>query len=121
MAGVMRAALNARYGGWRFDAILPAGGWDGAMDGRFAAPAASGRVWAKSGTMHYAKGFTGQLFTASGRQLVFAVYLGDPARRDAYDADPDRLAPDTQALARAWIDRAEGFMEDMIGGWIADF
>jgi len=121
MAAVMTAALKARYGGGRFAAVLPAGGWDGALDGRFAAPATSGRVWAKSGTMHYAKGFTGLLFSETGRQLVFAFYMGDPAARRSYDADPSRLGSETQARAKAWIEKAESSMEDVIGRWIADF
>lgn len=119
MNAVMTAALKSRYGGWSFAAVLPVGGWDGALDGRFSTPATSGRVWAKSGTMHYAKGLTGLLFTAGGGRMVFALYVTDFERRGAYDADPDRLAPASQADARAWIKRAEGFMEDLVDAWIA--
>ena len=54
MNAVMTAALKGRYAGWDFASLLPVGGWDGALDGRFAGPATSGRVWAKTGTMHYA-------------------------------------------------------------------
>ncbi len=119
MNAVMTAALKARYGGWSFAALLPTGGWDHALAGLFAEPRFNGRVWAKSGTMHYTKGLTGLLFTASGKRLAFALYITDFKRRRAYDADPARLAPATQADARAWIEGAETHMEALVGGWIA--
>jgi D-alanyl-D-alanine carboxypeptidase/D-alanyl-D-alanine-endopeptidase (penicillin-binding protein 4) len=119
MNAVMAAALKARYGGWGFAALLPAGGWDHALAGMFAEPRFNGRVWAKSGTMHYTKGMTGLLFTMDGRRLVFALYISDFARRQAYDRDPERHRPANQAAARAWISGAEGFMEGLIGAWIS--
>jgi D-alanyl-D-alanine carboxypeptidase/D-alanyl-D-alanine-endopeptidase (penicillin-binding protein 4) len=119
MNAVMAAALKARYGGWGVAALLPAGGWDRALAGMFAEPRFNGRVWAKSGTMHYTKGMTGLLFTVDGRRLAFALYITDFARRQAYDLDPERHRPAGQAAARVWITRAEGVMEDLIGAWIA--
>jgi serine-type D-Ala-D-Ala carboxypeptidase/endopeptidase (penicillin-binding protein 4) len=118
MHAVIAAALSGRYAGWDFASLLPVGGWDGALDGQFATPATSGRVWAKSGTMHYAKGLTGLLFTKAGKRLAFAVYITDFNRRKLYDADPVRLAPDTQATARGWIDQAESDMQKLIGSWV---
>lgn len=119
MNAVMAAALKARYGGWSFAALLPAGGWDRALAGMFSEPRFNGRVWAKSGTMHYTKGMTGLLFTVDGRRLVFALYITDFARRQIYDRDPERHLPANQAAARAWISKAEGFMEELVGAWIA--
>lgn len=119
MNAVMAAALKARYGGWSFAALLPAGGWDRALAGMFAEPRFNGRIWAKSGTMHYTKGMAGLLFTMDGRRLVFALYITDFARRKAYDRDPERHLPASQAAARAWIGRAESFMEELVGAWIA--
>ncbi len=115
---VLRYGLARRYDGWGLLSLLPAAGWRESFAGRFSDQVTRGRVWAKTGTMHYAKGLLGVLFTEAGHRLAFALYVTDFSARAAYDADPGRQAPASQTRAFDWIDRAEAFEEDLVGSWI---
>ncbi len=118
---VLRYGLARRYGGWSLLALLPAAGWRDAFAGRFEDPATSGRVWAKTGTMHYAKGLVGVLFSDAGKRLGFALYITDFTARAAYDADPERQTVASQTRALDWIDRAEAYEEKLVGSWINSY
>ena len=123
MAAVLRFAQGRRYGGWPFASFLPAAGFRRAFRDRFLTEDAVGRLWAKTGTMHYAKGLVGYLMDGAGRTRAFALYIADPAARAAYDAlsDADRDAPEEQARARAWIDAAERAEEAIVSDWLKRF
>jgi D-alanyl-D-alanine carboxypeptidase/D-alanyl-D-alanine-endopeptidase (penicillin-binding protein 4) len=123
MAAVLRFAHNRRYGGWPFASLLPTAGFRKAFRDRFLTEAAAGRIWAKTGTMHYAKGLVGYLMGADGRTRVFALYIADPAARAAYDglSDDARAEPDTQGRALDWIDAAERAEQAIVLDWLARF
>ena len=123
MAAILRFAQGRRYGGWPFASFLPAAGFRRSFRDRFLTEAAVGRLWAKTGTMHYAKGLVGYLMDGAGRTRVFALYIADPAARAAYDAlrDADRDAPEEQERARAWADAAERAEEAIVLDWMARF
>ncbi|MEK9724484.1 MAG: D-alanyl-D-alanine carboxypeptidase, partial [Rhodospirillaceae bacterium] len=122
MLTVVRHGLLMRYGADGVLPVLPAGGWRDALAGRFRDPDIAGRVWAKSGTLHYASGLVGVFFgQASGRRTIFALYVMDDAARDGYDADPNRETPAVQAAAEIWIDRAKAFEENLLGVWNAAY
>jgi serine-type D-Ala-D-Ala carboxypeptidase/endopeptidase (penicillin-binding protein 4) len=76
---------------------------------------------AKSGTMAYARGLAGLLWTQSGRRLAFAVFVYDEGRRIAFDATLDRRLPEMPAPAAAWIRRARGLERDLLRSWAASF
>jgi len=115
---VLRYGLARRYNGWSILSLLPATGWRKAFAGRFTDPLTRNRVWAKTGTMNYAKGLLGVMFSDAGKQIVFALYVTDFSARAAYDADPERQAPASQTRALDWISRAETFVENLVGSWI---
>ncbi|MEQ8804630.1 MAG: D-alanyl-D-alanine carboxypeptidase/D-alanyl-D-alanine-endopeptidase [Rhodospirillales bacterium] len=123
MAAVLRFAHGRRYGGWPFASLLPTAGFRKAFRDRFLTEAAMGRVWAKTGTMHYAKGLVGYLMGANGRTRAFALYIVDPAARRAYDAldDAARDGPEAQNRALAWIDAAERAEQAIVLDWLARF
>ncbi len=123
MAAVLRFAHGRRYGGWPFASLLPTAGFRKAFRDRFLTEAAAGRIWAKTGTLHYAKGLVGYLMGADGRTRVFALFIADPAARRAYDAlSPDvRSAPDAQRRALAWINTAEQAEQAIVLEWLARF
>ena len=123
MAAVLRFAHGRRYGGWPFASLLPTAGFRKAFRDRFLTEAAAGRVWAKTGTLHYAKGLVGYLMGADGRTRVFALYIADPAARGVYDAldDAARDGPETQGRALAWIDAAERAEQALVLNWLARF
>lgn len=75
-------------------------------------------IRAKSGTMHYAAGLAGYLFSRSGRRLGFVILLTDFARRAALDAafDP-RIATDPPE-ANAWTTRARHFRRALVKVWL---
>lgn len=123
MAAVLRFAHGRRYGGWPFTSLLPTAGFRKAFRDRFLNEAAAGRIWAKTGTLHYAKGLVGYLMGADGRTKAFALYIADPAARGTYDAldDAARDAPEAQGRALAWIDAAERAEQAIVLGWLARF
>jgi D-alanyl-D-alanine carboxypeptidase/D-alanyl-D-alanine-endopeptidase (penicillin-binding protein 4) len=84
-----RPELTAMFGG------LPVAGWSGTLQDRFVAPRGNqvgqGLVRAKTGTLSGVNAISGELVTADGRLLVFAIMA-------------DRVPPDATA-ARAALDR----------------
>ncbi len=78
-------------------------------------------IRAKSGTMAYARGLTGVLWTQSGRRVVFSVFHFDPVRRAAFDATLDRRLPEMPAEARSWIRAARVVERDLLRGWAAAY
>lgn len=123
MAAVLRYAHGRRYGGWPFASLMPTAGFRRAFRDRFLDEAAAGRIWAKTGTMHYAKGLAGYLTGADGRVRVFALFISDPAARRAYDAltDAARDTPAEQTRALAWIDDAEQAEQAIVLDWLTRF
>lgn len=120
MVAVLRQAREGQSGP-PFQTLLPAAGIRDAFAGRFREPDAALRIWAKTGTLHYATGLAGYLHTRSGRTLVFALYVTDFAGRAAYDALGDPEDPSVLAAAKAWRDRAKAFEADLVRGWIERF
>jgi D-alanyl-D-alanine carboxypeptidase/D-alanyl-D-alanine-endopeptidase (penicillin-binding protein 4) len=120
MAAVLRYAYHQRYGGWPFVSYLPTAGFRKAFRDRFLTEDASGRIWAKTGTMHYAKGLVGYLMTEDGRTKVFALYIADAEKRAGYDSlDPTtRDTPEQQERALAWIDAAEQAEQAIVLEWL---
>lgn len=121
MAAIVRFAARERYGGLSYVSLLPVSGLRESMRGRFRDPAAALRLWAKTGTLKYAKGLTGVMFTRSGRRLAFALYLTDFAKRRQWDAENHLRAPETLNRAEDWIGRAEALEEDLIREWLLEF
>ena len=78
-------------------------------------------VRAKTGTMAYARGLVGLLWTHSGRRVAFAVFTYDDARRVAFDATLDRQIPEMPAAATAWIRRARNLERGLLRSWAATF
>jgi serine-type D-Ala-D-Ala carboxypeptidase/endopeptidase (penicillin-binding protein 4) len=72
------------------------------------------RVLAKSGTLNFVSGLAGHVVPpAPGRQLVFAIFSGDPERRDAV---PVALREDPEG-AVSWTKRARRLQGQLISGW----
>jgi len=121
MVAVLKFAWRNRYGGWSFASLLPMSGWRDAFGGRFADRGDESRVRAKTGTMHFAKGLAGFLHTSAGRKLAFALFITDFEKRRRYDANRRRLAPESQASAKAWIAAAEAKEESLVRDWISRY
>jgi D-alanyl-D-alanine carboxypeptidase/D-alanyl-D-alanine-endopeptidase (penicillin-binding protein 4) len=58
-------------------ASLPVGGVDGSLEHRFAVPPLKGHVFAKTGTLGEARALSGYLDCASGRTLIFSIFVGN--------------------------------------------
>jgi D-alanyl-D-alanine carboxypeptidase/D-alanyl-D-alanine-endopeptidase (penicillin-binding protein 4) len=84
-------------------------------------PASNPVYRAKSGTMAYARGLAGLLWTQSGKRLAFAVFVYDDERRIAFDATLDRRLPEMPATAATWLRRARGLERDLLRSWAASF
>ena len=121
MAAIIRFAAGQRTGAGSILSLLPVSGFRDAMGGRLRDPATALRVWAKTGTLKYAKGFMGVLFTQQGRQVAFALYVTDFRKRLIYDVTTDVLEPAPAARAEDWIRRAEALEEDLVREWIIGF
>ncbi|WP_137111141.1 D-alanyl-D-alanine carboxypeptidase/D-alanyl-D-alanine-endopeptidase [Rhodobacter sp. SY28-1] len=72
------------------------------------------KVLAKSGTLNFVSGLAGHVLPpAPGRELVFAIFSGDPERRDAV---PVALREDAEG-ASAWTKRARRLQGQLISRW----
>ena len=60
-----------------FRSSLPVGGVDGSLGSRFTSPASKGRVFAKTGTLSEANGLSGYVQAASGKMLIFSIFVND--------------------------------------------
>lgn len=98
--------------------LLPAAGWRGGLGERLGQPETALRVWAKTGTMNYASGLAGYLFTEGGRRLAFAIFVNDLTARKAWDAAPgERDATARQAVAD-WRERAKALEAELVRRWL---
>lgn len=71
------------------------------------------RVLAKSGTLNFVSGLAGHVVPPSGRELVFAIFTGDPERRDAV---PVSLREEPEG-AQAWTKRARRLQGQLVSRW----
>jgi D-alanyl-D-alanine carboxypeptidase/D-alanyl-D-alanine-endopeptidase (penicillin-binding protein 4) len=118
MVDMLRFAWNRRYGERRFLSLLPIAGWKGSLEEVLQVPTLSLRIWAKTGTMNYARALAGYLFTKRDRPMVFALFISDPAARRAYDGDDRRHMPASLATAETWLDRAKALEQALLERWI---
>ncbi len=72
------------------------------------------KVLAKSGTLNFVSGLAGHVVPpAPGRELVFAIFSGDPERRDAV---PVALREEPEG-GKAWTGRARRLQGQLINRW----
>ena len=71
------------------------------------------KVVAKTGTLNFVSGLTGYVATPDGRELIFAIYAADVARRDAVPM-AEREEP---AGGVAWARRARILQSRLIAHW----
>lgn len=75
------------------------------------------RVMAKSGTLNFVSGLAGHVMPPKGRELVFAIFMGDVARRDAL-AEADREQPPG---GEGWTRRARTLQGQLITRWAESY
>lgn len=74
------------------------------------------KVLAKSGTLNFVSGLAGYVVPPDGgRELAFAIFAADPARRDAVPVD-DREDPPGM---RSWTKRARALQGQLVRRWAA--
>ena len=78
---------------------------------------ATTRVLAKSGTLNFVSGLVGFIAPKAGRDLVFAIFTADVARREAVPL-VEREKPVGQ---RDWVQRAHLMQAQLIGRWAAAY
>ncbi len=71
------------------------------------------RVTAKSGTLNFVSALAGHVRPPQGRELIFAIFLGDVARRDALP-EADRESPPG---GQAWMARARNLQWQLLARW----
>lgn len=71
------------------------------------------KVVAKTGTLNFVSGLTGYVACPGGRDLAFAIYAADVARRDAVPLDQREDPPG----GSAWLKRARLMQARLIEGW----
>lgn len=73
------------------------------------------RVHAKTGTLNFANGLGGYARAPGGREIVFAIFSGDLARRAAIPVE----ARDRPPGAQEWARRARRLQQELIERWSA--
>lgn len=71
------------------------------------------KVHAKTGTLNFVSGLAGHIDPPGGRPMVFAIFTGDPARRDAVPL----AAREDPPGGDAWLKRARRLQGQLIGRW----
>jgi D-alanyl-D-alanine carboxypeptidase/D-alanyl-D-alanine-endopeptidase (penicillin-binding protein 4) len=71
------------------------------------------KVRAKSGTLNFVSGLAGHIVPPKGKPLVFAIFSGDPERRDAV---PVALREEPEG-ATAWNKRARRLQGQLVSRW----
>ncbi len=71
------------------------------------------RVEAKTGTLNFVSALVGYMTGPDGTEMAFAIYTGDPARRDAVP-DADKESPPG---AGAWVKRSKRLQLQLIERW----
>ncbi|MEM1066900.1 MAG: D-alanyl-D-alanine carboxypeptidase/D-alanyl-D-alanine-endopeptidase [Pseudomonadota bacterium] len=98
---MVQILLNARQRGDRLKALL--------RDFRSDVPG----VKAKTGTLNFVSGLAGYIEVPRGRDLVFAIFTGDLARRDAVEVAMRERPPGS----RPWARRSRALQQDLIARW----
>jgi len=73
------------------------------------------KVLAKSGTLNFVSGLAGHISPPGGRELIFAIFTGDPERRDAV---PVALREEPEG-GKAWTKRARTLQGQLVNRWAA--
>ena len=69
----------------QWKAALPVGGEDGTLASRFPDPPLKDHVFAKTGTLGESRGLSGYLDAASGKQVIFSIFVDDHAPSGSND------------------------------------
>jgi serine-type D-Ala-D-Ala carboxypeptidase/endopeptidase (penicillin-binding protein 4) len=77
------AAKQPWFAQWK--AALPVGGEDGTLQSRFPAPPLKDHVFAKTGTLGESRGLSGYVDAASGKQVIFSIFVDDHAPNEPAD------------------------------------
>jgi len=84
------AAKQPWFAQWK--AALPVGGEDGTLSSRFPDAPLKDHLFAKTGTLGESRGLSGYLDTASGKQVIFSIFVDDHAPNGSTDrAVMDRI------------------------------
>lgn len=73
------------------------------------------KVVAKSGTLNFVSGLAGHIIPPGGREMVFAIFTGDPDRRDAVPVAKREDPPGV----KAWTARSRRLQGQLISRWAA--
>src|SRR5690606_7890045 len=73
------------------------------------------KVMANSGTLNFVSALAGYITPPGGREMIFAIFTGDPARRDAVPVSARENPPG----AEAWISRSRKLQGQLINRWAA--
>lgn len=75
------------------------------------------QVLAKSGTLNFVSGLAGHILPPSGRELIFAVFSADVARREALP-EAERESPPG---GKEWTRRARNLQAQLVSRWAETF
>lgn len=71
------------------------------------------KVMAKSGTLNFVSALAGHITPPGGREMVFAIFTGDPARRDAVPVAQRENPPGVEG----WLKRSRRLQGQLITRW----
>jgi D-alanyl-D-alanine carboxypeptidase/D-alanyl-D-alanine-endopeptidase (penicillin-binding protein 4) len=77
------AAKQPWFAQWK--AALPVGGEDGTLASRFADGSLKDHLFAKTGTLGESRGLSGYVDAASGKQVIFSIFVDDHAPSGSMD------------------------------------
>jgi D-alanyl-D-alanine carboxypeptidase/D-alanyl-D-alanine-endopeptidase (penicillin-binding protein 4) len=105
-----------------FLSMMPISGWKGTLRDRLGQPPTALKVWAKTGTMAYGTALAGYFFSHNNHKHLFAVFLGDPAKRGALD----QIAPGSpehqkmEKAAESWNEQGRKLQDALLAKWVTE-
>ena len=88
---------------------------------RLYSPDTAFHIWAKTGTINYAIGLAGYLFTNTQKRLLFAFFITDRTKREAFEREVNRRETAVRNRAYYWIETMKDSMDEFLEFWIAAF
>jgi D-alanyl-D-alanine carboxypeptidase/D-alanyl-D-alanine-endopeptidase (penicillin-binding protein 4) len=117
LVDILRWSETMKFTSRSYLTLLPISGWKGTLSQRLHDTQSAFRVWAKTGTQSYASGLGGFLFSKSGKELVFSIFLTDFEQRKAFE----KSSGAEKENQSQWIMKAKNIEEKLLLRWLQDF
>jgi len=119
IVGILQWGERQHYDGKSLISLLPISGWKGSLENHLDSPVTGLKVWAKTGTLDFARALSGYFFSNSNKRYLFTIFVTDfekRKRRDLLPHMPDNGEDSDEASD--WLKHAKQLEADLLTKWI---